>query len=46
MNGQTGKVVGNLPISKETSRGYVLKRFGIVAGALVAFSVVKYYLGF
>ena len=45
VNGQTGKVVGEVPTSKSVSRGYFLKRFGIVAGALVVFSVVKYFLG-
>lgn len=45
VNGQTGKVVGEVPTSKSVSRGYFLKRFGIVAGILVVFSVVKYFMG-
>ena len=46
VNGQTGKVVGELPVSKSVSAGYFLKRTGIVAGVLIAFSLAKYFLGF
>ena len=45
VNGQTGKVVGQLPDDSGTSAMYFLKRAGITAGALVAFSIVKYFLG-
>ena len=45
VNGQTGKVVGSLPISQETSLTYFLKHFGSVAGLLIGYSVIKYFLG-
>lgn len=45
VNGQTGKVVGQLPIDKKTSTGFFLKRFGIVSGILILYSVLKYFIG-
>ena len=45
VNGQTGKVVGDVPIDKKVSLGYFLKRAGIIAGAIILFSVLKYFLG-
>ena len=46
VNGQTGKVVGDLPTDKDVSFVYFLKRAAIVGGALVAYSVVRYFLGY
>ena len=46
VNGQTGKVVGDLPTDKGVSFVYFLKRAAIVSGALVAYSVVRYFLGY
>ncbi len=45
VNGQTGKVVGNLPIDKERSRNYFLVRFGAVAAAAIAVFIVRYFIG-
>ena len=45
VNGQTGKVVGNLPTDKYVSRIYFLKRFAIVAGGILAALILKYLLG-
>ena len=45
VNGQTGKVVGDLPIDKGVSRLYFLLRFGIVAGAVMALALISYFLG-
>ena len=45
VNGQTGKVVGDLPIDKGVSRLYFLLRFGIVAGAIMALALISYFLG-
>ena len=45
VNGQTGKVVGSLPISKGVSRAYFLLRFGIVAGAIMLASLISYLVG-
>ncbi len=45
VNGQTGKVVGNLPIDKDVSRMYFIKRFGAVAAGILAIFVVKYLTG-
>ncbi|MFA9376797.1 MAG: hypothetical protein ACERKZ_08580 [Lachnotalea sp.] len=41
MNGQTGKVVGDLPISKAKMTGWFT---GITVGAFVAISVLRYFL--
>ena len=45
VNGQTGKVVGEVPTDKRTSAVYFLIRFGITSGALILISIVKYLLG-
>jgi DNA-directed RNA polymerase subunit RPC12/RpoP len=45
VNGQTGKVVGELPIDKGVSRTYFLVRAGAVLGAAVLLSIAKYMLG-
>lgn len=45
VNGQTGKVIGDVPVGKAESRAYFFKRFGIVAGALIILTVVKYLIG-
>lgn len=46
VNGQTGKVVGDLPTDSGVSFLYFFKRFAIVGGGLFAASVAKYLLGF
>lgn len=46
VNGQTGRVVGDLPISKGTKVTYFLAHAGILSGALVALQVILYMLGF
>ncbi len=45
VNGQTGKVVGNLPTSDSSSVLYFLKNLAIVSGGLIAISIAKYMLG-
>ncbi len=45
VNGQTGKVVGELPISKSASTRYFLLRLGAAAAVVVAAFVAKYLLG-
>ena len=45
VNGQTGKVVGELPDDRGTKAGYFLLRAGIVTGALLILSLVKYLMG-
>ncbi len=45
VNGQTGKVVGSLPIDKRVSLLFFLKRVGVVAAALIASAFVKFMLG-
>ena len=45
VNGQTGKVVGELPIDKGVSWMYFLKRFGILAGIILLLSFGTYMLG-
>ncbi|MDO5132606.1 MAG: TFIIB-type zinc finger domain-containing protein [Eubacteriales bacterium] len=45
VNGQTGKVVGDIPTDSSVSFMYFFKRFAIVSGGLIAFSVAKYMLG-
>ena len=42
----TAEVVGDLPTDKGVSFVYFLKRAAIVSGALVAYSVVRYFLGY
>ncbi|MCR5277828.1 MAG: hypothetical protein K6E19_00125 [Lachnospiraceae bacterium] len=44
VNGQTGKVMGNLPIDKGVKAAYFYKRAGIVAGIMMAWSIVKYFI--
>ena len=45
VNGQTGKVVGDLPTDSGVSFLYFFKRFALVSGGLLAYSVGKYLLG-
>ena len=45
VNGQTGKVVGELPISKITSMRYFLTRTGIAAAASMLLVVLFYFFG-
>ena len=45
VNGQTGKVVGDIPTDSGVSFMYFFKRFAIVSGGLIAYSVAKYMLG-
>ncbi len=46
VNGQTGKVSGDLPIDEGVSRAYYWIRVGILGGGLILFSFLKYMLGF
>ena len=45
VNGQTGKVVGSLPIDKKVSRIYFLTRFSIVTAAVMLGAVISYLIG-
>ena len=45
VNGQTGKVVGDIPTDPAVSSMYFLKRFALVSGGLILLSVAKYMLG-
>ncbi|MBE6910794.1 MAG: hypothetical protein E7474_14665 [Ruminococcaceae bacterium] len=45
VNGQTGKVIGEVPTDKGVSAAYLFKRAIGVCAAVVAFSIVKYFLG-
>lgn len=45
VNGQTGKVVGELPTDKTVSRNYFLLRFGITAGAILLAFILSYLMG-
>ena len=45
VNGQTGKVVGDLPTDKSVSRAYFLRRAGAVLAAAMLLSLAKYMLG-
>ena len=45
VNGQSGKVVGELPESRGTNAGYFLLRAGLLAGAVVLWSLLKYLMG-
>lgn len=45
VNGQTGKVVGNLPTDKTVSWLYFLKRLAVVGGGIIGALVLKYLLG-
>ena len=41
VNGQTGKVVGELPADKATERGWFWKRFGIIFGILTLLQLLS-----
>lgn len=45
MNGQTGHLVGHVPIDKKKKRRYRLRRLAILAVAIVAAFVAAYFLG-
>ncbi len=45
VNGQSGKVVGNLPIDRGVSFRYFLLRMGVILLALLGVSVVRYFMG-
>ena len=45
VNGQTGKVVGEIPTDKTVSFFYFAKRALAVAAAVLAFAVLKYLGG-
>ena len=45
VNGQTGKVVGNLPTDKATCRRYFLLRMGAVAAGVLAVFLARYLMG-
>ncbi len=45
VNGQSGKVVGNLPVDRGVSLRYFLLRMGVVLLALLGVSVARYYMG-
>ena len=45
MNGQIGKVVGELPVSKSVSRNHFLLRMGATAAVIIGAFVAKYMLG-
>ena len=45
VNGQTGKVVGNLPSDKSLKRGIFLKRMLIILALVLGFAFAKYMMG-
>ncbi|MBR5756797.1 MAG: hypothetical protein IKX96_04470 [Firmicutes bacterium] len=45
VNGQTGKVVGELPVSKSVSAKYFAVRMIIPAAAIIGIFVAKYLMG-
>ncbi|MCR5204574.1 MAG: hypothetical protein K6E47_05930 [Lachnospiraceae bacterium] len=45
VNGQTGKVVGEVPISKKVSRLYWLKKAAIPAAAVAIYYILSYFIG-
>ena len=45
VNGQTGKVVGELPTDKKTKRGYFWLRVGIITLAVLIISFIRFMLG-
>ena len=45
VNGQTGKVVGNIPTDGKVSRNHFLKRFLIAGGIVALIVLIKYLLG-
>lgn len=40
MNGQTGKMIGNVPIQKKKVINYIIKRFGIIASVGVVIALI------
>ena len=45
VNGQTGKVVGELPIDGKVSRHYMLKKAAIPAAVVALYYILSYFLG-
>ena len=45
VNGQTGKVVGELPIDAKASRHYMLKKAAIPAAVVALYYILSYFLG-
>ncbi|MBR4776660.1 MAG: hypothetical protein IK007_03500 [Lachnospiraceae bacterium] len=45
VNGQTGKVVGELPIDEKASRHYMLKKAAIPAAVVALYYILSYFLG-
>ena len=45
VNGQTGKVVGEIPTDKTVSRNYFLVRAAAVVGGIMLLALIKYLLG-
>ena len=45
VNGQTGKVVGELPTDKKVCRRYYLLRFLAAGAAVAAVFLVRYFMG-
>lgn len=45
VNGQTGKVTGELPVDRSVSFLYFLKHAGITAGILFLLALLRYFLG-
>ena len=46
VNGQTGKVTGELPDDRRTKTGYFLRHAGVFSGALILASFLRYFLGY
>lgn len=45
VNGQTGKVVGDLPVDSSVSFSYFLTHAGVVSAAILAFNIIMYLTG-
>lgn len=45
VNGQTGKVVGDIPTDSSVSFLYFAKRVALISGPLILYSIAKYMLG-
>lgn len=45
VNGQTGKVVGELPIDKKVSTVYTLKKAAIPAAVVALYYILSYFIG-
>ena len=45
VNGQTGKVVGELPIDGKVSRQYMLKKAAIPAAVVALYYILSYFMG-